>query len=155
MSNTTTVLRKFKKEDLKNIGSCFEQKIIHIVCAKDPTPETVLQDYMDRSECNIALAIADATTDELLGGIDTYIIEDTITIFCYINQDHQSKGIATQALGEFLRTAKDYYPDAQYAAFSFRNERSASLSLAKKLGFVFSKENSNEYAQTWIKPLDV
>ena len=85
-------------------------------------------------ENGIQLAIADKTTDNLLG--DLYLLkeEKTISIGYSINPFYSRKGYISEVLKELLPKLKEHYSDCKIIAMT-EKENIPSKNLLLKLGF--------------------
>ena len=97
-------LRKFKEKDLENVGRCVVHKIIPVVCAFSKTDsKAILRDYMKKDmELEVTLAIVDVETDVMLGGIDSFLVDDVLLTSYYVLPQYQKCGVCTKALRLFI-----------------------------------------------------
>jgi len=82
------------------------------------------------------LAIADKTTDNLLGDLYLSKKEKTITIGYSINPSYSRKGYITETLKALLLKLKECYSDCEIVAMT-EKENTPSKNLLLKLGFVY------------------
>ncbi|MDF2882815.1 MAG: ribosomal-protein-S5-alanine N-acetyltransferase [Clostridiaceae bacterium] len=100
-------------------------------------------------ENGIQLAIADKTTDNLLG--DLYIIkeENTISIGYSINPVYSRKGYITEVLKALLPKLKIHYSDCEIKAMT-EKENIASKNLLTKLGFVYEEWIDKWHTEVYV-----
>ena len=82
------------------------------------------------------LAIADKSTDNLLGDVYLSKKEKTISIGYSINPSYSRKGYITEVLKALLLKLKECYSDCEIVAMT-EKENTPSKNLLLKLGFVY------------------
>ncbi len=87
-------------------------------------------------EKGMQLAIADKTSDYLLGDVYLSKKEKTISIGYSINPDYSLKGYITEILKALLPKLKDSYTDCKIIAIT-EKENTPSKNLLLKIGFVY------------------
>ena len=102
---------------------------------KDEYRETLLAPL--NIEKGMQLAIADKTTDRLLGDVYLSKKEKTISIGYTINPDYSQKGYITEILKALLPRLKECFSDCKIVAITEKGNV-PSKNLLLKLGFVYN-----------------
>lgn len=102
-------------------------------------------------EKGFQLAIADKTTDNLLGDLYLMKKEKTITIGYTINPSCSRKGYISEVLKALLPTLKVHYPDCEIMAMT-EKENIPSKNLLLKLGFVYDGWIDEYQSEVYVYP---
>lgn len=105
-------------------------------------------------ENGIQLAIADKSTDNLLGDLYLAKKDKTITIGYSINPVYSRKGYISEVLKELLSKLKADYPDCEIIAMT-EKENIPSKNLLLKLGFVYDGWIEEWESEVYVYSKDV
>lgn len=146
------ILRNFKTKDENVVEVCMTYHIIPVTCLEPGfTAKELLEDYM---ACDgimeIAVAICDTVTDEMIGAIHAINVGEELLVSYYVTPSRQKQGIATKALELFETFAREN-TDARWLRLCICNGNIASTKVAKKRKF--RRVDANEYATNWKKSL--
>lgn len=103
------------------------------------------------SETKKQLAIADKTTDQLVGEVTIFLDDpDTVVTGYTISYKHHRKGYAFEMLSAILEILHETYPQKKFVCY-VEPENIASMSLLKKLGFAELGWDEEEQARVFGK----
>lgn len=102
-------------------------------------------------EDGVQLAIADKTTDSLLGDLYLAKKEKTITIGYSINPIYSRKGYISEVLKALLPKLKAYYSDCEIVAMTDK-DNIPSKNLLLKLGFVYDGWIDEWQSEVYVYP---
>jgi [ribosomal protein S5]-alanine N-acetyltransferase len=102
-------------------------------------------------EKGIQLAIADKTTDRLLGDLFVLKQENTVSIGYSINPIYARKGYMTEVLKALLAKRNIYFPNCRVIAMT-EVENIPSKNLLLKIGFVYEKWIEEWQTEVYVYP---
>jgi RimJ/RimL family protein N-acetyltransferase len=148
------IVRSFKEEDLDSFMSYRNneewmkyQSFKNLT--KDQYRKSLLVPF--NIEKGTQLAIADKTTDDLLGDLYIAKAEKTITIGYSSNPIYSRRGYISEVLEALLPKLKECYTDCEITA-AIEKENIPSKNLLLKLGFVYDGWSDEWQEEIYVYP---
>ena len=136
-------LREYKNQDKVTIGRCVAHKIPF---GPAKLKDERINDMVPQVNNDYTLIIADKRSDNMLGVIQFYELENTVSTDIWMFPWYEDNSpFATEAVEEFINYLKENEPEVKRVRMCATSDKPQFIAAAARNGFIKTDDNEKEW----------